>query len=124
MDVSIDIDAPTKAVWSLLVDTASWPKWGPSVLAVDYPERFIKSGAAGRLLTPLGIWVSFVITGFDPPRQWRWRVAGVPATGHRVEPLGPDRTRLVFELPAFAFPYAIVCRVAGRRISNLIAMSS
>jgi hypothetical protein len=82
------------------------------VLAVDCRERFIRAGTVGRLRTPLGIWISFVITDFDPPRQWRWRVAGVPATGHRIESLGAERTRQVFELPAIAFPYAAVCRLA------------
>lgn len=121
MEVAIDIDATAEEVWNLLVDTERWPEWGPSVLAVDCRERFIRAGTVGRLRTPLGIWIPFVITDFDPPRQWRWRVAGVPATGHRIESLDAERTRLVFELPAIAFPYAGVCLLAGRRIARLIA---
>ncbi len=120
MEVAVDIDAPAEVVWNLLVDTERWPEWGPSVLAVDCSERLIKAGTVGRLRTPLGIWVPFVITDFDPPHQWHWRVAGVPATGHRIESLDTERTRLVFELSAFAFPYATVCRLAGRRIAHLI----
>jgi hypothetical protein len=110
MEVAIDIDAPAEAVWNLLVDTGRWPEWGPSVLAVDCRERLIRAGTVGRLRTPLGIWIPFVITDFDAPRLWRWRVAGMPATGHRIESLDAERTRLVFELPAIAFPYAAVCR--------------
>jgi hypothetical protein len=91
------------------------------VLAVDCRERLIRAGTVGRLRTPLGIWIPFVITDFDAPRLWRWRVAGMPATGHRIESLDAERTRLVFELPAIAFPYAAVCRLAGRRIARLIA---
>jgi hypothetical protein len=121
MEVAIDIDAPAEAVWNLLVDTGRWPEWGPSVLAVDCRERLIRAGTVGRLRTPRGIWIPFVITDFDAPRLWRWRVAGMPATGHRIESLDAERTRLVFELPAIAFPYAAVCRLAGRRIARLIA---
>ena len=120
MEVVIDIDAPVEAVWELLIDTRRWPEWGPSVTAVDCRERFIRSGTVGRFRIPVGIWVPFVITDFEPLHQWCWRVAGVPATFHLVIPLGPDRTRLIFKLPGIAFPYAVVCRRAGQRIARLL----
>lgn len=119
MNIATEILAPVEDVWTLLIDTQRWPEWGPTVRAVESPERFIRLGTKGWVRTPLGFWVPFEITEFEPLRQWRWRVVGVPATGHRVEALGDGRTRLVFELPAIAFPYAAVCRIAGLRIARM-----
>lgn len=121
MDVATVIEAPAEKVWCLLIDTRSWIEWGPSVAEVDCRERFLRHGLRGRLRSPFGLWVPFEITEFDPPRRWSWQVAGIPATGHRVEPLGANRCRLVFEVPAIALPYAAVCRVAGRRLASLVA---
>jgi hypothetical protein len=47
-------------------------------------------------------------------------VAGIPATGHRVEALGPGRCRVVFEVPLLAAPYLAVCRLAAHRIRTIL----
>ncbi|MEZ5583478.1 MAG: SRPBCC family protein [Candidatus Competibacteraceae bacterium] len=113
------IDAPPDTVWTLLTDTHRWPQWGPSVRAVQCAERYIGGGSSGRVLTTLGFWAPFVITDFDEARYWSWRVFGIPATGHQVNPLGENRCRLVFEIPIVAAPYAAVCKVAMQRIAQL-----
>ncbi|MEM9489338.1 MAG: SRPBCC family protein [Myxococcota bacterium] len=113
------IAAPAERVWMLLTDTEFWPRWGPSVVAVDCAQRFIERGSTGRVKTALGAWLSFAITEYEPDCYWRWRVAGIPATGHRVEPLGRQRCRLLFEIPIIAAPYAAVCHVASRRLARL-----
>jgi uncharacterized protein YndB with AHSA1/START domain len=115
------IEAPAARVWTLLVETRHWTKWGPSVLAVDAPER-IGPGARGRVRTPLG-WAPFEVTGYEEGRAWRWSVAGVPATAHCVEPLGPAACRVSFEVPLWAAPYALVCRVALGRIQRIVGGS-
>ena len=64
----------------------------------------------------------FAVSGKKYPagQQWGWEVAGIPATGHRVESLGPDRCRVVFEVPLLAAPYLTVCRLAAQRIRNIL----
>lgn len=111
-----EIAAPAARVWSILIDTSLWPVWGPSLRGVAGAGRFIDAATEGRLQTAFGIWLSFEIDHFEDGRYWSWRVAGVPATGHRVEPLGRNRCRLRFEVPTLAAPYLAVCRVACRRI--------
>lgn len=62
----------------------------------------------------------FRVTEVEEGRRWRWRVARVPATGHRVEPgtagrdgAAPGREcRVGFELSPLAAGYAVVCRRA------------
>jgi hypothetical protein len=110
--VSRVIDAPEETVWRLFVDTRRWPEWGPSVAAVECTDRVIREGSTGRVrVARVGLWVPFVVeTCAD--RRWTWRVAGVRATGHRVEPLGVNRCRATFEVPLFAAAYVPVCRRA------------
>ena len=115
------IDASAGRVWELIIDTRTWTVWGPSVKAVDCRQRYLAAGCQGRIQTPIGLWLPFYVTTFEPESYWDWRVAGVAATGHRVDPLGPQRCRLSFTVPAWAFGYGIVCRQAMLRIDRLLA---
>jgi hypothetical protein len=120
--VSRSIDAPPDRVWDLFVDTRRWPDWGPSVTAVECADRRVRTGTNGRVRTVAGIWVPFEVTSCADHR-WTWRVAGIPATGHRVDP-ADGRCRAVFELPLAAAPYAVVCRRALRRLDALATAGS
>ncbi|MFP4422780.1 MAG: SRPBCC family protein [Desulfococcaceae bacterium] len=117
--VRISINAPPGRVWRLLADTHGWPRWGPSVQRVEATHRFIEKGDRGRVKTAAGVWLPFEITEFDPGRYWAWKVAGVRATGHRVEPNDSGGCRLAFEVPSIAFPYLSVCRWAAGRIRKM-----
>jgi hypothetical protein len=119
MDVAAELDTASARAWELLADTAHWPEWGPSVVAVEPAGVMVEPGLRGRVWTVAGFSVPFEITAVESGRSWRWRVAGVAATGHRVEPLGPGRCRVVFEVPAWAAPYALVCRMALGRLARL-----
>ena len=119
MQVKMRINAPIKTVWKILTDTQLWAGWGPSLKAVDCPQRFITAGAKGRVKTSLGPWLPFVITRCEAPCYWKWAVAGIPATGHRLNELGPGRCELIFEMPLAVFPYALICRRAAKSIARL-----
>ncbi|PSQ45792.1 polyketide cyclase [Halobacteriales archaeon SW_7_68_16] len=126
--VAARIDAPPDAVWTALIDTTAWPDWGPSVRAVDSPDRYVSLGTAGHIRTLGGLRVPFEITRFDadaPTRRWTWRVARLPATGHRVAPVdGAAACRAGFELPPLAAGYAPVCRRALTRLDRLATAGS
>jgi hypothetical protein len=120
------VDAAPGAVWDIMVDTERWPEWGPSVSAVRCPDRYIELGTTGEVQVAGGPWVSFEVTTCENYR-WCWDVARLPATGHRVEPVGErtgtengDRSRVVFEIPLLASGYAVVCR---RALSNIAALA-
>lgn len=112
------------AAWDLLTDTDRWPDWGPSVRAVDCDRRRIRTGTTGRVRVPGGLWIPFEVTACGAYR-WTWRVAGIPATGHRVDPpergSADERCRVAFEIPVLAAGYAPVCLRALDRIEELLA---
>lgn len=118
LEVDRRVDALADTAWDVLIDTRQWPEWGPSIRRVECSDRRIRADSTGRLWTVGGLELSFEVTTCED-RRWGWRVAGVSATGHRVEPL--DRgCRVVFELPVLAAGYVPVCLVALSRIAELV----
>ncbi|KAB1194364.1 SRPBCC family protein [Haloferax sp. MBLA0076] len=115
--VSRVVSAPAAVVWDVLVSVDDWTEWGPSVSAVRGVEGRIEAGSRGDVRVA-GVWVPFTIEACDEYR-WTWRVAGVPATGHRVTAVGVDRCEVAFEIPVAASPYAAVCAIALGRIERL-----
>jgi hypothetical protein len=112
------VDADPEAAWDLLTDTTRWTEWGPSVSGVRSSDRIIRQGTTGKVQVAGGPWVPFEIATCADYR-WTWRVARIPATGHRVEPVD-GRTRVVFEIPVLAGGYAVVCRRALERIEDIL----
>jgi hypothetical protein len=78
-------------------------------------------GARGTVTTSVGPTLPFEVTACRPGTSWSWEVAGVSATDHHVEPLGPQRCRVAFGVPWPAIPYLLVCRIALRRLERLAA---
>jgi hypothetical protein len=118
--VSRHVDATQEAAWEVLTDTEQWPAWGPTVAAVESDSRFIRSGTRGRVKLPFAVWVPFEVTACRDYR-WTWRVARIPATGHRVDAVGDgtEPCRPVFEIPPLAGGYAVVCANALQELALL-----
>lgn len=118
-DVRHEVDVAWPHAWAAFARYEHWTRWGPSVTAVEPATGEVRAGDEGRVRTPVGGWLPFRIDEVDPGRRWSWRVAGLPVTAHRVEPVGPARSVLVFEVPWWAAPYAVVCRVALGRLAEV-----
>ncbi len=119
MSASAEVDAPAADVWSLLARFDRWPAWGPSITSVEADADEVAPGVTGRVRTAVGVWLPFEITGVLPGRSWDWRVAGIPATGHRVDPIDDRRSRVTFTTPWPTAPYLAVLAVALGRIRRL-----
>ena len=116
-----EIDAPAEVLWHLLTDLERWPDWGPSVRSAALDGENLERGATGTVTTAVGIDLNFEITDHADGSSWAWKVAGIPATHHRVEPLGPNRCRVGFGVPWAATPYLAVCELALRRLEVMAA---
>jgi uncharacterized protein YndB with AHSA1/START domain len=116
--VALKIEAPPQEVWDLLVDIEAWPRWGPSVLGAELDAGELGPGVTGKVRVPPGVSLSFEVTDYEPGTYWAWKVAGVPATGHRVTPTSSG-CRVTFEVPWWAPGYLPVCVLALRRLALL-----
>jgi hypothetical protein len=114
--VARPMEAPRSAVWRAFRDTRHWPEWGPSVRAVDCPDRLVRPGSTGHVTTVGGLRLPFEVTTCTDGR-WTWDVAGLPATGHRVAGSAPAVA--AFEVPLVAAPYTAVCRRALPRLDRV-----
>lgn len=117
--VFAEIDAPASTVWDLLVDPLAWPRWGPSVRYAWVDGGVLTAGARGKVETAIGVTLGFEITTFEPGSRWAWKVGGINATDHCVEPLEPHRCRVGFGVGWPAAPYLLICRVALGRLEEL-----
>lgn len=117
-ETSRTINASEGTVWDLLTETRHWPRWGPTVSAVEGPER-IGPGSTGRIRTPVGLWLPFEITEYRATDHWAWEVAGRPATTHRIEPAAGGGTTVTFTAPGWALPYVVVLHHGLRRLATL-----
>jgi hypothetical protein len=114
-----EVAAAAPAVWDLFTDTTMWPAWGPSVRSVATRDRRIHSSSRGTVTTVARLRLPFAVTEWTDGEHWSWRVAGIPATAHRVEPIGADRCRVGMGVPWWAPFYLPVCWVALRRLERL-----
>ena len=127
MEISRRIEAPPERLWQIITDTEMWPVWGPTLSEVSYEGRYIELGAKGAVKTSIGVWVPFEVTTFEPGRFWDWKVLGVKATWHKVEPVWDDAgetivaSKVTFGLPTIAAPYALVCWAALRKIDEIVS---
>lgn len=111
------IDAHADIVWRILTDLDAWPVWGPTVSAAE-SDGPLRLGARGRVWTPVGVPLPFEITDFRSGHSWAWKVAGIPATHHGVDPAGSG-CRVWMSAPAWAPAYLPVLAIALRRIEGL-----
>lgn len=117
---SVEINASQQRVWDVLSDLESWPNTVDTIedLEILTPPP-LDAGGRVRLRQPKvpeGVWT---VTEWTPPFSFEWqqKERGVTsAAGHRVEALGPDRSRLVLTLEM----RGLVITITGRLFKNMI----
>lgn len=124
LSVGADVDAPVEAVWEQIARFEHWTEWGTTIRAVEADAGAVAPGVTGRVQTIIGVWLPFEITEVVDGNSWTWCVAGRPATGHHVVPLGPARSRVEFTVAWPLAPYAFPMWLAARRIRRLTARES
>lgn len=118
--VEREIAVPAGEAWALLVDVGRWPAWGPSVSDAGLDGDALGLGATGWVRTAVGVRVPFEITSFEDGEAWGWKVAGIPATDHRVRPVADDRCVVGFGVPPVVAAYALVCWRALATIDRIL----
>ena len=101
LSASLDIASPTTVVWDVISCFQHWPAWSVTITAVEPSTGRVRPELKGRVKTVAGPWLPFEITDVIEGESWNWKVAGVPATGHRVEPI-EQGSRVTFTAPIWA----------------------
>jgi hypothetical protein len=114
---TIDIASPPGRVWDLIARFEHWPAWGTTVEAVEPPAGQVRVGVKGRVKTIVGPWLPFEITAVIEGVSWGWKVAGIPATGHQIEPIDTG-CRVTFTAPVWAPFYLPVLHRALVRLER------
>jgi uncharacterized membrane protein len=124
---TIEINASQQRVWDVLSDLQAWPQ---RIETVDTVELLtpppIAKGSRARLKQPKlpeGVWD---ITVWDAPSYFEWsqKTSGITSVaGHRVEALGPSRSRLTLTLDmrGLLSPIVIFYKGLTNRYMNLEA---
>lgn len=114
---------PAARAWLLLAHPAQWALWGVTVreaaLSDGDEHRAVRAGDRGTVRVVGGLTLPFEVTEAEPGTHWRWSVAGVPATSHRVAAVTDQSSRVGFGVPWPMAPYLAVCLVALRRLARL-----
>jgi uncharacterized protein YndB with AHSA1/START domain len=97
--ISVDINAATAVVWSVMSDVERWHEWTASITSVTRLDPgALAIGARAHVRQPKLRPADFVVTELEPGTQFTWitKSPGVVATArHSVEPIaGGTRARL------------------------------
>jgi hypothetical protein len=101
LDSSIDIEAPAREVWDLLIDFAAYPSWNPFIVAAE--GRPLLGSQLRLRMQPVGgtaVTLSPTVVEVIDGRRLRWEgrfgVRGLFDADHLfiVEPRGAARSRL------------------------------
>lgn len=113
-------------VWAVLSDVLAWPRWLPTVLAVDPEDPGAPPGVGARYAVRqprLGT-ATWQVTDWRPDRGFVWvsRRPGVRSTAtHELTALGPDSTQLTLAI-GWSGPLARPARAAyGRMTARYLA---
>jgi hypothetical protein len=101
-DISIDIDAPSEAVWRVLTDLDAWPSWTESVTrAQRLDDGPLAAGSHVSLKQPGLPEAVWQVTRIDPRSYFERRLDSVGMTtlaAHRVERAGYSGSRLTLSV--------------------------
>ncbi len=99
---SIEINAPQGRVWDVLSNIEAWPQTVETVETVELlTPATIAKGSRVRLKQPKLPEGTWDMTVWDAPSYFEWtqKTGGITSVaGHRVEAIGPDRSRLTLTL--------------------------
>lgn len=127
-----DVAMPIDAAWKSLARVEKWPTWARHIKRIDMtPPGELGPASTGCIRLTNGIKSTFVMSEFNPPRNWKWAGPFLWLTvhyDHRFVVVSPERTRLTWIVEAEGFGVSalgrifakVYCRNLDVAIPNLI----
>jgi uncharacterized protein YndB with AHSA1/START domain len=95
-DASGSIDAPRERVWRALAAVVAWPKWLPTVNAVDALDGDpLQIGFRYTVRQPKLRPATWVVTELEPPRGFVWQARSpglLMVASHTIEESSPGKS--------------------------------
>jgi uncharacterized membrane protein len=90
-ETSVDINAPSDAVWVTLIDVERWPDFTPSITSLELLHASpLTVGSRARIKQPGTPPLVWEVTSFEPGTSFTWRAKslGITSVGsHKLRPV-------------------------------------
>lgn len=125
---TVDIAASPERVWDVLTDVEHWSDWTESVRWVRRLEDGpLRTGSTAKISQPKVPTVDWVVTEFDPGREFTWVSAGPGAlttARHSVEALPGGGSRVRLSVDQSGIVGSLVGRLYRGLTERYLAMES
>ena len=116
---TLDVNAPSEAVWRIWSEPATWGQWNPDVQSVTLDGPFA-AGTTEVMVNKTGRRHDIRIASVTPGRSFRLEARPIPLTRFdftcEVEPAGEGRSR-ISQRVSFGGPGAILGPMMGKQVS-------
>jgi carbon monoxide dehydrogenase subunit G len=125
--ISVDVQAPPSAVWSVMSDVERWHEWTTSITSVTRRDPGpLGIGARAHVRQPRLRPADFIVTEFEAGKQFTWvtHSPGLTATArHSVEPI-PGGTRARLSVRFDGLMAAPIAWMFGRLTTEYLALEA
>ncbi len=93
---SVEIDAPSDAVWEVMSDVERWHEWTASISSVELVGGALVPGASARVRQPKLPAMTWTVTAVEHGQAFSWKAkrGGVSALAtHAVESIDANHSR-------------------------------
>jgi len=124
----IDIDATPDAVWQVLSDVESWPKWTASMTSIQLLQQGdLKVGSTAKVTQPKLKPAVYTVTECEPGKSFVWsmKAAGVTVRGgHYVVDRGEGKTRMTLTIDQSGALSGLIGMLFGKRAREYVQMEA
>ena len=125
---TVDIDATPAAVWRVLTDVESWPKWSASMTAVERLQQGdLAVGSSARVSQPKLKSAVYTVTECEPGKSFVWetKAAGVKVRAiHLVGDRGEGRARMVLGIEQSGALSGLIAMFYGKLTRQYVFMEA
>jgi uncharacterized protein YndB with AHSA1/START domain len=127
-ETAIDIDASPAAVWRVLTDVESWPKWTASMTSVERLQQGgLGVGSSARVTQPKLKAAVYTVTECEPDKSfvWEMQAAGLKVRAiHLVEDRGEGHARMVLGVEQTGALSGLIDLLLGKRTRQYVRMEA
>jgi uncharacterized membrane protein len=125
--ITIEINAPSDRVWSVMRDIERWSEWTPSITSIERLDTGpFGVGSRALIRQPKSLPAKWEVTEMDEGKAFTWvtRRPGVMATArHSIEPApGGSKASLLLEFSGFLGP--LVARLTRNLCERYLALEA